>query len=231
LAGAPGPRLLDVGGGTGNYAAALRQAGWEPTVVDVSERMLAHAAGKGLPTVVGDAAALPFRAESFDAVMLVSMIHHVGEQAAALTEARRVLVPGGRLALMGWTREHIEQVTWVSRYFPSMGPAIGAFHEPLNFYLRALPGARVIPVVFTDCVDLSLAALQRWPELILRAELRAQTSYFERLGDTWPDELETGVARLRDDLAAGRNPDEEPAVREARSRLGDACVLAWAKPG
>lgn len=48
LAGAPGRLLLDVGGGTGNYAAALRKECWDPLVVDVSEPMLAHAQSKGL---------------------------------------------------------------------------------------------------------------------------------------------------------------------------------------
>ena len=46
LDGAPGPRLLDVGGGTGNYAAVLRDEGWEPVVCDRSPDMLARAAGR-----------------------------------------------------------------------------------------------------------------------------------------------------------------------------------------
>jgi ubiquinone/menaquinone biosynthesis C-methylase UbiE len=47
LAGAPGRRLADIGGGTGNYAAALRREGWEPVVVDRSPDMLGRAAPKG----------------------------------------------------------------------------------------------------------------------------------------------------------------------------------------
>jgi hypothetical protein len=55
LAGAPGPALLDVGGGTGNYAAALAEDGWQPLVLDRSPEMLAHAAAKGLQTVHAEA--------------------------------------------------------------------------------------------------------------------------------------------------------------------------------
>jgi len=51
LAGAPGPRLVDVGGGTGNYARALQDEGWEPLVVDREPAMLARAAAKGLETL------------------------------------------------------------------------------------------------------------------------------------------------------------------------------------
>src|ERR1700730_1009515 len=77
LAGAPGPSLADIGGGTGNYALALRDDGWQPIVIDRSPEMLAQAADKGLPTVRADARALPFAGESFDAAMLVSMLHHL----------------------------------------------------------------------------------------------------------------------------------------------------------
>ncbi len=46
LEGAPGPHLADVGEGTGNYALALQQEGWDPVVIDRSTEMLARAAGK-----------------------------------------------------------------------------------------------------------------------------------------------------------------------------------------
>lgn len=78
LASALGRALADVGGGTGNYAVALAEEGWQPLVVDRSPEMLARAAAKGLATLAGDAIALALPDESFDAAMLVSMLHHVG---------------------------------------------------------------------------------------------------------------------------------------------------------
>ena len=36
LAGAPGRELVDIGGGTGNYAQALREDGWDPVVIDIN---------------------------------------------------------------------------------------------------------------------------------------------------------------------------------------------------
>src|ERR1700726_3660633 len=93
LAGAPGAELADIGGGTGNYALALARAGFAPVVIDRSAEMLAQAARKGLPTVTADAAELPFQGESFDAAMLVSMLHHVESPAQVLAEAARVLRP------------------------------------------------------------------------------------------------------------------------------------------
>ena len=116
LAGAPGPRLVDVGGGTGNYARALQDEGWEPLVVDREPAMLARAAAKGLETLLGDAQRLPLPDACADAVMLVSMLHHVEDQPAAIAEARRILRPRGRLVLMVFTREDLS-AAWMSDYF------------------------------------------------------------------------------------------------------------------
>ncbi|MCW2966722.1 MAG: Methyltransferase type 11 [Solirubrobacteraceae bacterium] len=222
-------RLLDVGGGTGNYAAALRERGFDPTVVDLNEGMLERAAQKGLPTAVGDATALPFADASFDAVMLVSMLHHVPEWRDALAEARRVVVPGGPVVVMGFAREHIERATWLRDYFPSTERWMTEQHVSLAELRQELPGARATPVRFEDIDDMSVAALQRRPELLLDEDLRRQTSFFERLSDTAPDELREGTERLRADLSAGVDPREW--TEAAREELGDAFVLGWTRPG
>jgi ubiquinone/menaquinone biosynthesis C-methylase UbiE len=121
LAGACGRALADIGGGTGNYALALAAEGWAPVVIDRSPEMLAHAAHRGLETTLADARALPFEAECFDAAMLVSMLHHVDSPSEVLGEACRVLRPGGRLAVMLFTREDIADA-WCLDYFPSARP-------------------------------------------------------------------------------------------------------------
>jgi SAM-dependent methyltransferase len=216
LAGAPGPRLLDVGGGTGNYAAALRDEGWQPVVADRSPEMLARAAAKGLETVEAGAEQLPFADASFDAVMCVSMLHHVEDRPRALAEQRRVLRPGGRGALMLFTREDIEGV-WYLDYFPSTRAWMDASHPPRSQLLEQLPGARQVELVFRDLVDASLAALTAFPEKLLDPAYRSQTSYFERLARDHPAELASGLERLRADVEAGRPPRGE----------GRATVLAW----
>jgi SAM-dependent methyltransferase len=219
LAGAPGRRLADVGGGTGNYARALREEGWDPLVIDPSEAMLARAAAKRLATLRGDAEALPLADASVDAVMLVSMLHHVDDPGRALSEARRVLVPGGRLALMAFTREDLEGL-WYSEYFPSTRAWMAASHPSTDELLAHLPGGRRLEVEFRDLDDASLAALAAHPELVLEARWRRQTSYFERLERDHPDELRAGLERLRADVASGHPPRGG----------GRAGVLTWAKP-
>ncbi len=228
LTGAPGRELLDIGGGTGNYALALRGRGWEPLVIDLNRAMLARAEAKGLRTLEADAAALPLPDESADAAMLVSMLHHVPDWRRALREARRVLRSGGRLALMGWTREHMERVTWLRDYFPSMDDWLAVDHPTLADLESELPAPRVLRVEFEDLTDASLSALQRRPELLLEPNWRRQTSYFEKLEQHFPDELRLGLARLRAELDAGKNPDA--SVAAARAEWGDAAILAWVKP-
>ena len=205
LRGAPGPRLADIGGGTGNYALALSREGWDPVVVDRSAEMLARAAAKGLETVKADAQRLPFEDESFDAAMMVSMLHHVEDRRAALAEARRILRVEGRLVLKGFTGEDAATL-WILDYFPSSRPWMEATHPPRAAFVEELPGARLLDFEYEDMEDASLAALSADPERVLEAAESGATSYFERMQRDHPDELRAGLARLREDIAAGRVP-------------------------
>lgn len=217
---APGERLADIGGGTGNYALALKEEGWQPVVIDRSSPMLSRAASKGLETVQADAQHLPLGDETFDAAMMISMLHHVEDRRAALAEARRILIPGGRLVLMGFTGEDAATL-WVLDYFPISRPWMEATHPPRSAFLSDLPGSNLIAFRFEDIEDASLAALSADPERVLAAAQQARTSFFERMQRDHPAELQAGLARLQGDIAADRAP----------RRAGTASVLSWTKPG
>jgi SAM-dependent methyltransferase len=216
LEGAPGRRLVDVGGGTGNYSRALRDEGWDPLVVDREPGMLARAKAKGLETVQGDAQKLPLPDGCADAVMLVSMLHHVEDPSRAIAEAKRILRPRGRLVLMVFTREDLE-ATWMTEYWPSTRAWMDESHPPLDTLLQLLPGARHIQIVWSDLEDGSLAALGAHPEKLADPRWHSQTSYFERLKRDHPEELEAGLARLRRELEEGRAPNTP----------GRGTVLVW----
>lgn len=221
LTGAPGPELADIGGGTGNYALALAGEGWQPTVVDRSAQMLAQASAKGLKAVRADATRLPFADVSFDAAMLVSMLHHVDDPAQALAESKRVLRPGGRLAVMLFTREDVDDA-WCLDYFPSSRPWMRETHMPLAQLFAELPNAWRVPVIYDDVQDGSMAAMLAHPELILDPARRAQTSYFERMQRDHAEELAAGLDRLEHELRADDG--------SAPSNPGHASVVAWVKP-
>ncbi len=219
LAGAPGPALADVGGGTGNYSRALAAEGWDPLVVDPSPGMLARAKGKGLATLSATAEALPLADASVDAAMLVSMLHHTAQPAVALAQARRILRPGGRLALLVFTREDLDHPL-VRDYFPVSLPWMEATHPPRAAILAELPGGRATTIAIRDLEDASMAALCSHPELILEERWRNQTSFFERMARDHPDELAAGLARMRGDVDAGTAP-RQPGV---------ATMFAWTRP-
>jgi ubiquinone/menaquinone biosynthesis C-methylase UbiE len=227
IEGAPRSRLVDVAGGTGNYARAMKDRGWKPMVVDVSIEMLMRARGKGLPVVRADAARLPLGDGSVDAVMNVSALHLIRAWKAALADSTRVLRRGGRLGIMLYAREHLE-VHWILEYFPTARRWAETEHQTLAQVIAELPGAEVEPFEFGDLVDASMAALCRQPELLLDHKWRLQTSFFERLESADPRGARDGLERLTRDLAAGRRPDEE--VAPLRARLGDGAIVRWRKP-
>jgi demethylmenaquinone methyltransferase/2-methoxy-6-polyprenyl-1,4-benzoquinol methylase len=218
LEGAPGRRVADIGGGTGNYALALKRVGWAPVVVDRSPEMLARAAAKGLETLEADAQCLPFEDGTFDAAIMISMLHHVEDRGAALAEVRRILNAKGRLVLRVFTDEDAATL-WVLDYFPSSRPWMEATHPTRAELVAELPGAHLI-ALSEDMQDASLAALSADPERVLEAAQRGETSYFERMQRDHPEEVEAGLAQLREDIAAGHAP----------RRPGTATLLSWTKP-
>ena len=98
---APGARMLDVGCGPGRYLATVREV--EPSSgalgMDLSAGMAAEAFSFA-PTLVGDAQAIPFRADAFDIVLAAHMLYHVPDIDAALREIARVLRPDGTLLVV-----------------------------------------------------------------------------------------------------------------------------------
>lgn len=106
---APGARVLDVAAGSGGAALALAQAGATVTAVDASPGMVARvrcrAAEAGLPVAAqvmdGMALALPDRA--FDAALSVFGAILFPDAVKGLSEMRRVVQPGGRVAVVTWT--------------------------------------------------------------------------------------------------------------------------------
>ncbi|WP_371657962.1 class I SAM-dependent methyltransferase [Streptomyces sp. NBC_00280] len=101
-----GARVLDAGCGTGRALAPLRTAVGPSGVVlgvDLTPAMLEAAtrAGRGLDgqLLLADAAALPLRSDSLDAVFAAGLIAHLPHPGENLRELARVVRPGGTLAL------------------------------------------------------------------------------------------------------------------------------------
>jgi SAM-dependent methyltransferase len=99
-----GTRVLDVGTGPGTVAAAATARGAVVVAVDAEPGMVALAAANAPGADVRHAVLpeLPFADGAFDAVVANFVVNHVEDPRAALTEMRRVVRPGGRLAVTIW---------------------------------------------------------------------------------------------------------------------------------
>jgi SAM-dependent methyltransferase len=88
-----GMRLLDLGAGTGRWAATL--AGWYDVSVVAVEPSAAMRARAACPNLIGgEATALPLGPATLDGAWLSTVIHHLPDRPAAARELRRVLRPG-----------------------------------------------------------------------------------------------------------------------------------------
>jgi SAM-dependent methyltransferase len=110
---APGPRVLDLGAGTGKLTATLVALGADVIAVEPDPAMLAELR-RALPAVralTGSAEAIPLPDASVDAVLAGHALHWF-DMALAGPEIARVLVPGGILA--GLWNVFDDRLDWVA---------------------------------------------------------------------------------------------------------------------
>jgi demethylmenaquinone methyltransferase/2-methoxy-6-polyprenyl-1,4-benzoquinol methylase len=123
----PGDRVLDACCGTGDLALAGARAGGQVTGIDFSERMLERARRKSgeIEWVQGDALALPFDAESFDAATVGFGVRNLEDLDRGLAELARVLRPAGRVGVLEITRPEGMLQPFYNVWFGKIVPVLG----------------------------------------------------------------------------------------------------------
>lgn len=96
---APGAAVLDLACGTGALADLARRAGYRVVGADISAGMLAGWTERGT-AVQCDASSLPFATASFDGVVSGYALRNFSDLPATLSEAARVVRPGGRVSVL-----------------------------------------------------------------------------------------------------------------------------------
>lgn len=194
----PSHAIIDIGCGTGLASGPLIENGYHVTGVDPSEPMLAVARERypEAKWVRGTAEALPVDAASFDVAISAQALHHADAR-TALAEIKRVLRPGGIIAI--WWKG-LAGDDPVKQLRDSIARDMGV--APLNsnwrggfrdFYSAELvdPAVRVIP--WRTIVTLSKFLQYERSRKIVRDEFGASAQeYFERL-----------ESRLRETLGEG----------------------------
>ena len=148
----PGDRVLDACCGTGDLALEAERQGGQVVGLDFSERMLERARRKSqtVEWLHGDLLALPFEDGSFDAATVGFGVRNVADLELGLRELRRVLRPGGRLAILEITqpRGRLKPFfgLWFDRVVPVLGKVIpgGRAYAYLPASVRRFPGAEAL---------------------------------------------------------------------------------------
>lgn len=92
--------VLDIGCGRGHFLQTLKTWGWSCTGTELTETAARHARDRlGLDVRIGPFVGAMFPDETFDAVYLWHVLEHIPATAAALTDAGRLLRPGGMLVV------------------------------------------------------------------------------------------------------------------------------------
>ncbi|HEV2592997.1 MAG TPA: methyltransferase domain-containing protein, partial [Gaiellaceae bacterium] len=187
----PGMTLVDIGAGTGAYAAAFADwFGIDVIAVEPSAAMRSHIPS-AIPAHDGDACALPLPDDSADAAWLSLVLHHVLDLERAAQEIRRVLRPGAPVLIrQGFPGrlEGVELVRWfpetarVANSYATIDEMCGAF-ATAGFRREALePVRETRPGTATDLLG-ELDALRE-----ADTTLRALTE----------EEFERGKARIKE---------------------------------
>ena len=229
----PGQKWLDLGCGTGNYTAALAQAGADIVGVDPSEDMLRQAREKypAMTWTQGQAEALPFADESFDGAITTLTIHLWDNLIKGFQEINRVIKPGGRLVIFT-SMPHQMKGYWLNEYFPSviaqsmrMMPGFDSLQATLGRGGWRLTATEKF-FVTKDLQDLMFYSGKHRPELYLESTVRSSISYFAAAENQAA--VDQGLERLKADLESGAFE----AVRERYANsFGDYMFIVASKHG
>jgi ubiquinone/menaquinone biosynthesis C-methylase UbiE len=215
----PGMTVVDVGAGTGAFAATLSDwFGLRVFAVEPSAAMRAQIPRRpGVRVLAGDASTIPLPDGSADGAWLSTVIHHIPDLDAAAREIRRVLRPGAPVLIrQGFPgRGDWAGTWWVHRWFPETTRVIETW-----------------PTVERTCQAFAAAGfrrdgLERIPETYRSslAEFLAQADTYRRADSPMraltEEEFLRGKERLRQ---AVRDAEKTPSP-EPRTSLLDLLVL------
>jgi demethylmenaquinone methyltransferase/2-methoxy-6-polyprenyl-1,4-benzoquinol methylase len=148
----PADRLLDLAGGTGDISFGWREAGGGPTLLtDVNpamlsvgrDRALSRGLVAGLSFLVADAEALPLPDGCVERVSIAFGLRNCTDKAAVLTEARRVLRPGGRFLCLEFSRVEVAALkplydAWSFQVLPRLGQWVAQDAESYRYLAESI---------------------------------------------------------------------------------------------
>lgn len=144
----PGDRVLDLAAGTAVSTVELGRSGAWCVACDFSVGMLRAGAHRAVPKVAGDATALPFDDEVFDAVTISFGLRNVVDHVAGLREMARVTRAGGRLVVCEFSTPTV--------------PVFSSVYK--NYLMRALPAMARVVSSDPESYEYLAESIRAWPD-------------------------------------------------------------------
>jgi ubiquinone/menaquinone biosynthesis C-methylase UbiE len=106
-------RLLEVGCGSGDLAAALMNSGMQVTAIDVSEEAIQFARAKNIDARCANV--LTYEDNPFDVIVFSRSLHHIEPLGSAVSAAKRLMTAGGVLLIEDFAPETADEqaVEWL----------------------------------------------------------------------------------------------------------------------
>ena len=154
LAPRRGQSLIDVAGGTGDIAFNFikrAKTGANATILDLTESMMIEGKKKTIDLteesqinwVCGDAMRMPFNNNTFDVYTISFGIRNVTNISKTLSEAYRVLKPGGRLMILEFSSVNNDLISWIyDKYsfniIPKLGELVSNDRESYQYLVESI---------------------------------------------------------------------------------------------
>jgi SAM-dependent methyltransferase len=212
----PGMTVVDIGAGTGAFAAALSDwFGFSVLAVEPSAAMRTQIPRRpGIQVLEGHASALPLPDSSADGAWLSTVIHHIPDLEAAAREIRRVLRPAAPVLIRQAFPGRIDRIGLV-RWFPETARTVDTYPS-VEQTCRAFAAA-----------DFSLDALEQIPQAdpTSLAEVLAQADTLRRADTTMRNLTEEEFLRGKERLRRAVQDEERTSTPEPRTSWLDLLVL------
>ncbi|MGC9270246.1 class I SAM-dependent methyltransferase [Acidiphilium sp.] len=163
----PHRTLLDLAGGTGDISFQWRQRGGGPVILtDINEQMLGVGRGRaeqrglidGIAFAVADAETLPLADASVDRVSIAFGLRNCTNKERVLSEALRVLKPGGRFFCLEFSKLQIAVAAplyerWSFAALPAIGAVVANDRESYQYLaesIRMFPDQETLATMMRD---------------------------------------------------------------------------------
>jgi ubiquinone/menaquinone biosynthesis C-methylase UbiE len=186
--------VVDLGCGTGRFSVALAEEFLAPVVgVDPARTMLAKAREDVSHPLIrftgGDAAAIPLRDGAADLIFVCMAFHHFDDPQGAMREMRRVLGPGGIVAIRNSTVDALDRMAYLE-FFPAAKAHLASVLPAREQLKASMAAVGLVPVLHEI---LSHEMAPDWNAYCDKVAARA----FSDLATISDDDFESGLAAMR----------------------------------